>query len=407
MRILLYTQYFPPETNAPANRWDYFAKYLKEKGHEITVLTSYPNHPLGKIFDGYKNRWCSKESQDDLEIIRNWTYISSSRKFIPRFLNYSSFAFSSFINSLFLKKYDLIIASLPPLSVGFIGQKIAKKQKKPLVLDVRDLWPEAAEETGYLKKGWLYFYFLKKAAKLYHQTNTILVNSLAILEELVCSYGVPKAKIEYLPNGADLKFFQTDVDTSVIDKKYNIQKKFVVLYTGLLGYAQAPEIMIEAADVLRDKKDIVFLIVGTGPLEKELKIEARKLKLTNVIFTGLRPHEEMPQFVTLADICLIPYKNKETFKDNIPSKMFDYLASGTPIIINLEGEASSILLKSQTGILVKPENPQSLADGILKLYADKSLRGKMGALAKTYAANNFDKREISQKLEIILKTLLP
>jgi len=115
MRILLYTQYFPPETNAPANRWGYFAKYLKEKGHEITVLTSYPNHPLGKMFDGYKNRWCSKENQDDLEIIRNWTYISSSRKFIPRFLNYSSFAFSSFINSLFLKKYDEKISCFVPV----------------------------------------------------------------------------------------------------------------------------------------------------------------------------------------------------------------------------------------------------------------------------------------------------
>jgi len=113
----------------------------------------------------------------------------------------------------------------------------------------------------------------------------------------------------------------------------------------------------------------------------------------------------MPQYAALADVCLIPYKNKDTFKNNVPSKMFDYLAAGKPMIINLEGAASKMLLESQAGILVKPEDPKDLAAGILKLYADKFLREKMGALAKTYAANNFDKKEISQRLEIILQNV--
>jgi len=397
MKILLYTQYFPPETNAPANRWGYFCEYLANKGHELFVLTSFPNHPLRKLFPGYKNSWCFQEEKNGVKIIRTWTYIPFSTKFLPRLINYLSFAFSSYFNARKIPQVDLIIISLPPLFLGLTGLKFAKKRKISLVLDLINLWPG---------KGLIYYWLRKKSEKIYRMAIKILVNSPALFENLRCKYALPDGKLEYLANGADLEFFAQKIDHAFIGRQYNLYDKFVVLYTGLLGYAQAPEVIIKTADVLKDKKDIVFLIVGTGPLEEKLKIEARKLKLTNVIFTGLRPHEEMPQYVALADVCLIPYKNKETFKDNLPSKMFDYLAAGKPMIINLEGEASEILQKAQAGILVKPEDPQALADAILKLYADKFLREKMGVLAKTYAANNFDKKEISQRLEIILQTLL-
>jgi len=406
MKILLYTQYFPPETNAPANRWGYFCEYLANKGHEITVLTSFPNHPLRKLFPGYKNSWRYQEEKNGVKIFRTWTYIPSSTKFLPRLINYLSFAFSSYLNARKISQLDLIIISLPPLFLGLTGLKIARKRNIPLVLDIRDLWPEAAISTGYLRKGVLYYWARRKSEKIYRMAIKILVNSPALFETLRCQYALPDRKLAYLANGADLEFFAQKIDHSFIERQYNLYDKFVVLYTGLLGYAQAPEVIIKTADVLREKDDIVFLIVGTGPLEEKLKIEARKLKLTNVIFTGLRPHEEMPQYVALADVCLVPYKNKETFKNNLPSKMFDYLAAGKPMIINLEGEASKMILEAQAGLLVKSEDPQALADGILKLYADKFLREKMGALAKTYAANNFDKKEISQRLEIILQTLL-
>ena len=335
MKILLYTQYFPPETNAPANRWGYFCEYLANKGHEITVLTSFPNHPLRKIFPGYKNSWRFQEEKNGVKIFRTWTYIPSSTQFLPRLINYLSFAFSSYLNARKIPQVDLIIISLPPLFLGLTGLKIAQKRNISLVLDIRDLWPEAAVSTGYLRKGLIYYWARKKSEKIYKMAIKILVNSPALFENLRCKYALPDRKLEYLANGADLEFFAQKIDHSFIERQYNFYDKFVVLYTGLLGYAQAPEIMIEAAGVLRDKKDIVFLIVGTGPLEEKLKIEVRKLKLTNIIFTGLRLHEEMPQYVALADVCLIPYKNKETFKDNLPSKMYDYLAAGKPMILSL------------------------------------------------------------------------
>ena len=402
MRILLYTQYFPPETNAPANRWGYFVNYLKEKGHEITVLTSYPNHPQRKIFEGYKNRWKTIENKENVKIIRTWTYISPSLKFFPRLLNYLSFSFSSYLNSLSLKNFDLVIVSLPPISVGFIGLKIAKKRKIPLVLDLGDLWPEAAEETGYLKKNFLYRYTLRKAKNLYQRATVILVNSPGILENLVCFYGLSRDKVIYIPNGADLEFFEDNYNTSIIDERYSLKGKFVVLYTGILGLAQAPEIMLQTADLMQENDQIVFLIVGSGPKEKELRDMLKKLNLKNVILTGQRPREEMPLFVSRADVCLATYKNSPVFEKNIPSKIFDYMASGKPTIINLEGEASEIILKAQAGLVALPENSESLKEAILKIYQNPILKTKMGQSALIYARQYYDKKEISLRLEEVL-----
>jgi len=404
MNILIHTQYFPPETNAPANRWGYFAKYLADQGHKITILTSFPNHPLGRILNGYKNQWRFDEEMDGMKIIRTWTYISASRRFISRLFNYFSFAFSSYMN-MFNKDINLFIASSPPLSVAIVGAIIAKKKKIPLILDLRDIWPEAAVSTGYIKKGFFYHLAEKWEKRCYKQAQKILVNSLAIFEELKNSKGVPSSKLEFIPNGADLEFFKEINNSNKINEEYNIKDKFIVLYTGLLGFAQAPEVMIDAAKILENNKDIVFLIVGGGPLKKDLESKIKDLELDNVVLTGQRPREEMPVFVSRGDICLVPYKNSSTFQKNVSSKMFDYMASGKPIIINLEGAASDIIIKAQAGLVVEPENALALAKTIEQLYNNRFLRKKMGNSGKVYVEKHYDKKKISKQLEIILENV--
>jgi len=397
MNILIYTQYFIPETNAPANRWGYFAHYLAQQGHQVTVLTSFPHHPQGKIFPGYKNKWRQTEEKDGIKVIRCWTYISSSRKFLPRLLNYLSFAFSSYRNSSSLENIDLIIASSPPLFVALQGKKIAQRKKIPLILDLRDIWPDAAVSTGYLRRGLIYHWAERKAKDVYRVAQKILVNSSAMLEGLE-KEGIEREKLIFLPNGADLELFSPGNDTSAIDQQYHLEGKFVVLYTGLLGFAQAPEIMIKAAELLKDNSDIVLLIVGTGPLHQSLKPQSN-----NVILAGAKPHKEIPDFIARADLCLIPYKNKETFKKNIPSKMYEYMAGGKAMIINLEGAAAKIIREAKAGLVVEPENPQALAEGILKLYQDQALRKEMGENSIAYGKEYGDRRVISQKLENILQ----
>lgn len=401
MRILLYTQYFPPETNAPANRWGYFATFLRQKGHQIEVLTSFPNHPLGKLFPGYRNRWCFQEDWNGIRIWRSWTFISPSQSFFKRSLNYLSFIFSSYCNSKKIKKPEVIIASIPPLTVGLMGQYIANRKRTPLVLDLRDFWPEAAVDTGYLRSGIMTRFWRNKAMALYQKARVILVNSPGLKEELVLGYGISQGKIQLVYNGADLEFFQAG-NPEIIDSRYHLENKFVVLYTGLLGYAQNAKIILEAAKKLKNQKEVIFLIVGTGPKYQELVEMKEKENLENVILTGSRPHSEMPSFVSRADICLVPYKNSPVFKRNIPSKLYDYMAAGKPIIINLEGEASKIILSAQAGILIEPDNSQALAQAIVDLKENGILREKMGLCAQTYARKHYNKKDIGNLLESVL-----
>lgn len=406
MKILLYTQYFPPESNAPANRWGYFCDYLAKHGHEVYVLTSFPNHPLRKIFEGYKNQWCFKEKYQDLTIIRSWTLIFNSIKFVPRLLNYLSFALSSYFNSKKIPAVDLIIVSVPQIFIGFSGLKIVRRRNIPLVLDIRDLWPEAVLSTGYMKRGVIYWFFRRRAKHLYAQANCLIVNSPALKQHLITDYGISLNKIFYISNGVDVDLFNQEVDASFIERQYNLFDTLVVSYIGLLGFAQNPEIIIETAKLLQDNKDIKFLFVGAGPLEQKLKIKVKKLKLDNVIFTGLIPHTEINKYVAISDICLVPYKNDPVFKENIPSKMFEYMAAKKPIIINLEGEASRMIQEAQAGLLVKPNDPIDLKDAILKLKKDKFLRDKMGLCGAQYVAANFNKNDLGRKLMEVLQDVI-
>ncbi len=408
MKILLCTQYFLPETNAPAARWGYFVKYLANQGHEITVLTSFPNHPLGTIFPGYKNQWRLEENMEGMKIIRTWTFISASKKFLPRFLNYFSFIFSSFFVGLFLNDFDIMIASSPPLSVAILGRWLSQIKKIPLVLDIRDLWPEAIITTGYLSsKNWFYKLLENEEKKCYQKAKKILVNSMAIYQELIKNKGVIQEKIVFIPNGADLEFFKpiNEEEKQKAKKDFNLENKFVVLYTGLLGFAQAPEVLVDAAEILKDNKDIIFIVAGAGPLEADLKFKIENLKLSNIVLLGQKPKAEMPKLIAMADVGLIPYKNKETYYKNIPSKMFDYLAGGIPVIINLDGEAARIIKEAQAGLVVKADDAKALSKGILELYANKTLREVMGRKGREYAEKNFDKKIAAQNLETILKNV--
>jgi len=405
MNILIYTQYFLPETNAPANRWGYFAHYLAQQGHQVTVLTSFPNHPQGKIFPSYKNQGKKVEKKDGITIIRSWTYITSSRKFLPRLLNYLSFAYSSYRNSRAIKNLDLVIVSSPPLFVALQGRRIARREKIPLILDLRDMWPEAAVSTGYLRQGLIYSWAERKAKQVYGEAKKIIVNSPALAKELE-DKGIKKEKVVFIPNGVDVPSFISTPDVSQVGEQYNLQGKFVVLYSGLLGFAQAMGIVIEAASILKEHSDIIFLIVGTGPKEKKLKLQIKRKKLNNVILAGSKPHRLIPDFINWADVCLIPYADKETFQKNIPSKMYEYMAGGKAIIINLEGEAAKVIEKAKAGLVVKAGSPLSLAKGILYLVHNQKLRGQMGKNGREYVIKYRDKKVLGRKLERIIQNVV-
>ncbi len=402
MKILILTQYFYPETNAPAHRHGYFSKYLVERGHEVTVICGTPNYPAGVIFPGYRNGLFNSKIENGVKVIRSWVWITPRKGFIDRILNYGSFFVSSLIVGLATERPDVILVSSPPLPVAFSGFLISKIRRVPLVTEIRDIWPESAYAVGMAKKNVFFRLMERFETGVYRNSVKIIVNAEGIGRRLASGKNVPEGKISFIPNGADLDMFGKKSDTAEMDGKYGLAGKFVALYTGLIGLAQSPEIMIEAAKILKKEIDVVFLIVGEGALKSKCEKLANDYGLQNVIFAGGRPREEMPAFTQRADVAIIPYKNFELFKDVIPSKMYDYLAAGKPMIINIDGEGARIIRESQSGIVVPPEDPKELADALLKIKSDRKAADKMGENGRKYARENYDKKKIAEKLNELL-----
>ena len=407
MKILLFNQYFPPETNSIANRWGYFCEYLAKKGHEIFVLTSLPkNYFIKEGVNISQNKWFIEERYQNITITKFKTLHFKHYRVLNRWLARLSFSLMSYRYSLNIPSVDLIIAVTPPDFISFNAFKIARKRNNLLVIDVNDLLIENSINRlryRFNLNAWL---LQLKLRKIYEQAHALIVSTPALKKYLTINYGISQNKILYLPNGADIEFFNQEVDSSFIERQYNLFGNFVVSYVGFLGRYQEPEIIVDTAYLLKDYKDIKFLIVGTGPLEQKLKIKAKKLKLDNIIFTGLVPHTEINKYIKISDVCLVLYKNESSFRDNISSKIFEYLAAKKPIIINLEGEASRLIQEAQAGLLIKPSSPMDLKEAILKLYQDKFLREKMGLEGYSYVANNFNREDLSRKLEQSLYDLI-
>ncbi len=402
MKILIFSQYFPPETNAPAHRLGFFAHHLARVGHSVTVICEPPNYPKGMLFSGYQNKWRSVETLRGVRVIRSWVWITPKKSFLYRILNYTSFLISASWAGFRVPKPDVIFATSPPLFGLFAGALVAKARRVPLVSEIRDIWPDSALAVGMVKKNLGFRIIEAIEKKIYRQSAVAVVNAEGIMKRLHDKKGVPREKMALLTNGAELELFRPDADSSEIEKRYALKDKFVALYTGLLGLAQAPKVIIEAANLLKDKKDIVFVVVGEGALKAKCEELAKKYDLRNVVFTGERPRAEMPAFAARADVAVIPYKNESLFKDVIPSKMFDYMAAAKPLIINLDGEGAAIIRAADCGLVVAPEDPQALAKGILKIYDDKKSAEEMGKNGRRYAEQHYDRKKIAERLETLL-----
>ncbi|MBI2453710.1 glycosyltransferase family 4 protein [Candidatus Peregrinibacteria bacterium] len=398
MKILFISQYYPPEIGAASNRIGFFAEYMAHKGHAVTVLTSAPNYPGGKIYPGYGNRF-SSEREKGVTLVRTKIFLTRKSNAITRMLHYLSFFFGSFIAGALITRPDVIIATSPPLFVGMAGVFFKKIWRRPFILDIRDLWPESVESVGAVKNRRILKQAEKLARWIYRNADRICCTSPGIQKHLPPA---AQNKTSIMPNGADLSLFSGDISGDGVRRRWNIQRKFVALYTGNIGLAQKPEVFIGAAEALKDDEEIVFLIVGAGVLLADLERSAREKKLTNIIFAGLEPRARMPEFVAAADVCIIPYKAADTFRNTLPSKMFDYMAGGKPVIINLRGEASELLFRANAGILAEEEDPVSLARCIVELKNHPREAQKLGGAGKEFVEKFYRREAVAEQYEKVI-----
>lgn len=405
MKILFLTQYCPPEVGAPQNRIFEFAKRLKSFGHEITILTAMPNYPKGEIFDGYKDKKLVKEEIDGIKIVRTSIYATKSKKFIKRLRNYISFTFSSVLKGAkHVGNQDVVLTESPPLFLGWSGYVISKKLKAKFVFNISDLWPESAVKLGVLNNKllikastWLEQYCYKKANAITGQTNGIVKN--------IIDRGFDKNKVHLITNGVDTEFFKKENRHEQFRESIGIEDKFAACYGGIHGLAQGLEVVIDAAEILKDNKNIQFVFIGDGPEKKKLINMVDEKKLKNVTFLPVQPKINMPKIIASMDTSIIPLKKLDIFKGALPSKMFEALSTELPIVLAVEGEAANLINEAKAGIVVEPENPKAMAEAILKLANDAELRNTLGKNGRKYVIKNYSRDNITRKLENILMNI--
>ncbi|TAM48843.1 MAG: glycosyltransferase WbuB [Paraburkholderia sp.] len=397
MKILFITDNFYPETNAPASRTFEHARVWVDEGHSVTVLTTAPNFPEGKLFAGYRNRWWQRETIAGIQVIRVKTYITANEGFIKRTLDYVSFMVAAIAASPLLPRCDVVIGTSPQFFAALGARIIAKLRRCPFVFELRDLWPASIVEVGALHSGFAIRMLEALELYLYRSASAVISVTHSFKRELA-QRGIDSNKIEVVHNGVDLARFTPGPRDDHLAQELGLTGRFVVGYLGTHGMAHGLHKVLDAAALLVDRSDIAFIMVGAGAEKRALEARAKELRLTNLTFVARQPKERMPALLGLCDLCLVPLRDLALFRSVLPSKIFEAMAMRTPILAALpRGEATELLESLGVGENVPPEDPAALAGAIARLAADPTTLNRYRANAARVAAN-FDRSHLAQKM---------
>lgn len=396
MKLLILTQYFPPETGAPQNRLYELAVRLKRLGYEIEVLTAMPNYPQMRVYEGYRGKLSHTEEMDGMLIKRSYIYVSKSKGILARLLNYFSFVVSSFFTALFMPGgWSAIICESPPLFLGYSAVAISKLKGSKLIFNVSDLWPESAEKLGIVTNKQL----LKLAYGLekWSYKNSVLVTGQT--QGIVKSINQRFKNIPtyWLPNGVDLSYFNPDNVATTWREENGFKSGDTLLgYAGIIGHAQGLEIIVNAAVALKENENLKFILVGEGPEKQSLMELAKAKRLENIYFYEGVAKTKMPEVIAAIDLAIIPLKNLELFKGAIPSKVFENLAMRKPIILGVDGEARQLFIdQANAGWYFEPENLDHLVEVIKEAISNPQIFEKLGINGRNFVKQYFERTSIT------------
>lgn len=406
MRILFFTDHFKPEPSAPAAHVYERAKLWVEWGHDVTVITSAPNFPVGKVYPGYENQWRFVEDMDGIRVVRVKTFIVPNQGFLLRILDYVSYMLSAFFFAFAEVKPDVVISTSPHIFVPIGAVLYSVLRRVPHVFELRDLWPATIAANTGLKKGLLYRMLEFVELTLYRRSVRVLSLTHSYVEDLT-RRGIPASKIDVVINGADLDLFSPLPRDPEIVERFNLQDQFVVGYLGTLGLSQGLENVIEAADLLRDVA-VTFFFVGVGAAKQKLEEVVAQRRLNNVVFAGRQLKEDMPNYWSVCDLSLVHLKDEPIFATVIPSKIFESMAMGLPILYaGPQGEGSSIVDENAVGITIESNSPQKLADAVCTLMQNDDLRDSFAENGLNAVPCYSRRRQARDTLEVLEKALLP
>lgn len=402
MHILFLTDNFPPEVNAPASRTFEHCREWVKAGHEVTVITCAPNFPKGKVYEGYRNRLWQHETTDGIRVIRVWSYISANEGFALRTLDYVSYMVSAVLAAPFVRKVDLIVGTSPQFFTACAAYAASRTRRVPYVFELRDLWPESIRAVGAMKEGRalralerLELFLYRKAARVVSVTQSFKRN--------LVERGVDPAKIAVVTNGVDGSRFTPRPKDADLVARHGLAGKFVAGYVGTHGMAHALETVLDAAKRFQGAGDdrFRFLLLGDGARKQALVARAEELGLRNIVFVDSVPKDEVARYWSLIDVSIIHLRRTELFTTVIPSKLFECLGMGIPVLHGVAGESAEIVEREGVGLVVEPENAEALSAGLARLADDPELLARLRARCLA-AAPTYDRSVLARRMLDVL-----
>lgn len=403
MKITILTQWYPPE---PATLMHEMAQELALHGHDVEVITGFPNYPSGQLHPDYRLRSWMRERIDGIDILRTWLYPEHSHSAIKRIINYISFSLSATLfGSLKARRPDILFVYHPPLTVGFVGWVLSRFWRIPFIYQIQDMWPETLRATGMLNNSRILKIVGMGAKFIYNRADAICVISSGFQNNLL-QKGVPAHKISVISNWVDLEnYYPADIDTALAEE-LGLAGKFNIMFAGNIGEAQKLDTVLDAAEHLKNQENIQFVFVGDGVALDHLKNIKVQKHLTNVRFLGRYPAKDMPSLYAMADVLLVHLKNDPLFEITIPHKIFAYLASRKPLLVAVKGDSARIVKMMDAGLTCNPEDYIEMANVINQFYAMAPEKRQRLATNGFHAVTiQYNRRVVVQQIEDVMKKL--
>ncbi len=398
MKILFLTDNFPPEVNAPATRTFEHCREWVKAGHDVTVITCFPNYPQGKVYPGYTNSLCKTECMDGIKVVRVWSYMTANKGFIKRIIDFISFSVTSFFAGLF-RECDIIVATSPQFFTALSGRTLGFFKRKPWIMEVRDLWPDSIKAVGAMKESVVLKYFSKEEKWCYSSAKKIVVVTNSFKRE-IAKKGIPEDKIFVIKNGANTELFKPREKSQELLRKLGLEGKRVLGYVGTLGMAHKIDFLI---DCVKDLDDYALMILGNGAEKENIQQKIENEGIKNVVLLDSVPKNEVAEYIGLQDAALVNLRKSSLFTTVIPSKIFETASMRIPIMLGVDGEAREMVEEFGAGLFYEPENREDFLEKLNTLFSSPEVYKNCCDGGEKLAAAYDRKRLAAEMLEIISK----
>ena len=403
LSIAIVSQYYPPEIGAPQARVLETARSFVRRGHRVTVLTGFPNHPTGEIPARWRGRLDGREREPGIDVRRAWLLAARNRGAFRRTLCHLTCAASSCVRGLSgAGDADVFLATSPPLFTGLVGLALARLHRRPFVLDVRDLWPDAFVDLGLAKEGRVVAAFRRIERLLYREADHVVPVTEAFSAR-IGEAGVEAARRTVIRNGVDLSRFDPSADPVAAKRALGLEGRFVVLYLGAHGIAQGLDVLVPAA--ASAGRATTYLFVGEGA-EKAKLVAAARRSGGDVRFVDGVPRERVPAIYAAADVCLVSLRRTPLMETFLPSKAFEAFGAARPVVAAVAGEARELLEAGPGAVVVPPGDPSALAAAVARLAADPAGTRELGRRARVRAEREFDRDTLARRYLDVLSTVV-